>query len=198
MGQLKARVERLNRSPLGDAASLRRHWVRVRREKRAAFFYFLRAIPAEVEDRSAEIVAALEPWLDAISVEPYLPDEAPLIARIACGIDWNGWFPSPLPPAWVRAVLDHPTADDDECGNCGLAHPSGGYSWKDGRPVFAPPHFPHCLHCGEPMGEVDWGKVAEGYYQRHKASHPYPVLGLGKFLLSGGDPNQFDPLRRKA
>ncbi len=31
---------------------------------------------------------------------------------------------------------------------------------------------------------MSYGEVAKGYYQRHNAIHPYPVLGLGEFLLN--------------
>lgn len=86
-------------------------------------------------------------------------------------------------------MLDNQTAGDTGCANCGLLHPSGGIEWKDCQPVYLPPHSPTCLHCGEPRGQ-------DSYYQRHQRNHPYPVLGLGKFLLSGGDPNDFDPLRK--
>jgi hypothetical protein len=198
MGTIKARVDRLHRGGLGEKARLKRHWERRFAEKEAAFLYFLSAFTEEFWPTEAGEKAwgQIKPWLVEIHHQSYLGGDAPLVARLACVADWHGWFPSPLPAAWVRAVLDHPTAEKADCPNCGLIHPSGGYTWKDCRPVFAPPHSPHCLHCGEAMGEVAYGEVAQGYYQRHNARHPYPAIGLGKFLLKGGDPNQFDPLRK--
>jgi len=197
MGAIKGRVKRLASGPLGEKVRQKRRAERRDQESRAAFLYFMNAFTKEIdtEDLDDKVWAVIEPWFWQIHDWPYLPKEAPLLARLACDAKDEGWFPSPLPAAWVRAVLDNPTAEEVDCGRCGLQHPSGGYSWKDCRPVFAPPFFPNCLHCGEPMGEVEYGKVAEDYYRRHNRSHPYPELTLGRFLLKGGDPNQFDPLR---
>ena len=52
-----------------------------------------------------------------------------------------------LPPP--RNTPDHPAADDiHHCEVCGLPHPNGPSRCQKALNVYAPPHFPTCLHCG--------------------------------------------------
>lgn len=95
MGSLKGRIDRLSRGGLGEKARLREHYRRQFKERKAVFTRFLDALPDEFD--TPELSAILLPWVEPLLLNGWVDEKAPLIARMVCGFDWHGWFPSPLP-----------------------------------------------------------------------------------------------------
>lgn len=188
---LKARVDRLwKESGASDRAAEERHWLRRHRELKTTLLHFLAAMPTEWDgNRVWATIAGREEWLDGIVLgQCRVPEDAPFIARVVRGFDYHGWFPSPLPAAWVELAFSLPDGDVyQHCEDCGLPHP--------GEPTYLGPVYrpavavvDDCLHCGGTVSGL-------GYFRKHNARWPTPTA-LGEFLLKGGDPNDFDPLRK--
>lgn len=187
---IKARVDRLHAaSGAGEAAEDQRHRRRVFRERKALLLYFLEALPGEMKD-TPEVESALLEWIEPLLIHGHLGEDAPLLARMVGVLQFHGWIPARLPAKWVESCLAHPAADwSASCETCGLHHPAGRVEWVDCQPVHHEPHHPTCTYCHGPVKHL-------GYFQKHNARWPTPT-NPGAFILAGGDPAAFDPLRKQ-